>query len=111
MSEQRERERETGMASSLVGSKRNDVVFLHSRILQLCTVWLILLKSHGNAFRGSTGKVYGRTAQHVTRHQKGYWNGIWSDMFIESTFMCYGKGPGSTVEVTLQLKGSENVGA
>jgi hypothetical protein len=23
--------------------------------------------------------------EHVTRHQRGYWNGMWSDMFIETT--------------------------
>ena len=29
---------------------------------------------------------------HVMKHQEGYWNGIWSDMFIETFFMNYGKG-------------------
>ena len=42
--------------------------------------------------------------EHVIRHQEGYWNGIWSDMFIETTFMRYGKGPGGIVGVTLQPK-------
>jgi len=28
----------------------------------------------------------------VMRHMKGLWNGIWSDKFIESTFMRYGHG-------------------
>ena len=32
--------------------------------------------------------------EHVMRHQQGNWNGIWSGMYIETTFMCYGKGPG-----------------
>lgn len=31
---------------------------------------------------------------HVMRHQDGIWNAIWSDMFIESTVMRYGHGPG-----------------
>ena len=35
------------------------------------------------------------------RHQKGFWNAIWSDMFIETTFMRYGKGPGGLIGVTL----------
>ena len=39
---------------------------------------------------------------HVTRHQRGYWNAIWSDMFIKTTFMRYGKGPGGIVGVTLK---------
>ena len=30
--------------------------------------------------------------QHLMRHMNGLWNGIWSDMFIESTFMRYGHG-------------------
>ena len=30
--------------------------------------------------------------EHVMRHQSGLWNGMWSDMFIESTFMRCGHG-------------------
>ena len=37
----------------------------------------------------------------VMRHLSGYWNGIWSNMFIESTFMKYGKGPGGLIGITL----------
>ena len=40
--------------------------------------------------------------EHVMRHNRGVWNGIWSDMFIETTFMRYGKGPGGLVGVTLK---------
>lgn len=29
---------------------------------------------------------------HVMRHTQGLWNGIWSDMFIETTFMRYWHG-------------------
>ena len=36
------------------------------------------------------------------RQQPGIWNGIWSDMFIESTFMRYGHGAGGIVGLTLQ---------
>ena len=32
--------------------------------------------------------------EHVMRHKPGIWNAIWSDMFIENTFMRYGHGPG-----------------
>ncbi len=28
--------------------------------------------------------------EHVMSHIQGVWNGIWSDMFIETTFMRYG---------------------
>ena len=40
--------------------------------------------------------------EHVMRHNPGVWNGIWSDMFIETTFMRYGKGPEGLVGVTLK---------
>ena len=39
---------------------------------------------------------------HVMRHNPGLWNGIWSDMFIESTFMRYGHEAGGLVGLTLQ---------
>ena len=39
---------------------------------------------------------------HVMRHQHVIWNGIWSDMFIESTFMRYGHGPGGIIGITLK---------
>ena len=32
--------------------------------------------------------------KHVMRHNRGIWNAIWSDMFIESTFMRYGHQAG-----------------
>ena len=40
--------------------------------------------------------------EHVMRHQDGLWNGIWSDMMIETTYMRYGKGPGGIIGVTTQ---------
>lgn len=39
---------------------------------------------------------------HVMRHQCDIWNGLWSDLFIESTFMRYGHSPGGIVGITLQ---------
>jgi hypothetical protein len=39
--------------------------------------------------------------EHVMRHKAGLWNGIWSDMFIETTFMRYGHGPGGLICITL----------
>ena len=32
----------------------------------------------------------------------GLWNGIWSDMFIETTFMRYGHGPSGIIGITLK---------
>ena len=40
--------------------------------------------------------------KHVMRHMNGLWNGIWSDMFIESTFMRYGHGKAGIVGITLK---------
>ena len=37
---------------------------------------------------------------HVMRHISGLWNGLWSDMFIETTFMRYGHGKASIIEKT-----------
>ena len=42
--------------------------------------------------------------EHVMRHLKGLWNAIWSDIFIETIFMRYGKGPGGLIAVTLKAE-------
>ena len=47
--------------------------------------------------------------EQVRRHQRGLWNAIWSDMFIETTFMRYGKGPGGLIGVTLKPKAVKNI--
>ena len=40
--------------------------------------------------------------EHVTRHLAGAWNGMWTDMMIETTFMRYGKGLRSLIGITLK---------
>ena len=40
--------------------------------------------------------------QHVTRHIAGLWNGLWTDQFIESTFMRYGHSAGGIIGITLK---------
>ena len=40
--------------------------------------------------------------EHVMHHVPGLWNGIWSDMLIETTFMRYGHGPGGIIGITLK---------
>ena len=40
--------------------------------------------------------------EHVMRHQRGLWNGLWSDMFIETTFMRYGHAPNGIIGITLK---------
>ena len=45
---------------------------------------------------------YFKKGKHEMRHIDGLWNGIWSDMFIESTFMRYGHGQAGIVRITLK---------
>ena len=40
--------------------------------------------------------------EHVMGHVPGVWNGIWSDMFIETTFMRYGHGKRGIIGMTLK---------
>ena len=40
--------------------------------------------------------------EHVMHDVLGLWDGIWSDMFIETTFMRYGNGPGGIIGITLK---------
>ena len=40
--------------------------------------------------------------EHVMRHNPGFWNGIWSDMYIETTFMRYGHNKGGIIGITLK---------
>ena len=35
--------------------------------------------------------------EHIVCHQDGHWDGIWTDMMIESTYIRHGKGPGSII--------------
>ena len=37
---------------------------------------------------------------HVMRHKPGLWNGLWSDLYIETTFMRYGHSPGGIIGIT-----------
>ena len=39
---------------------------------------------------------------HVMRHTQGLWNSIWSDMFIETTFMRYRHGKAGVIGITLK---------
>ena len=39
--------------------------------------------------------------EHVMHHKSEFWKGIWSDKYIETTFMRYGHGPGGLIGITL----------
>ena len=41
---------------------------------------------------------------HVARLRDGYFNGIWSDMLIETTYMKFGKSSGGHISITLKPK-------
>jgi hypothetical protein len=38
---------------------------------------------------------------HVQRHKQGIFNAMWTDMFIETTFMPYGHGPRGLTGLTM----------
>ena len=40
----------------------------------------------------------------VARHFDGLWNEIQTDIYIETTFMQYGKSPGEFIGLTFKLK-------
>ena len=40
--------------------------------------------------------------EHVMRHQRWLWNGLWSDIFIETTFTQYGHVPNGNIGITLK---------
>ena len=42
--------------------------------------------------------------KHVQCHRQGLLYGIWTDMFMETTFMCYGHGPGGLIGIMLNEK-------
>ena len=42
--------------------------------------------------------------EHVLRQQHGIWNGIWSDMMIETSYMKFGKGPSGIIGKTTKPK-------
>ena len=42
-----------------------------------------------------------KKGDHVLRHVEGIWNSMWSDMFIETTFMRYGKSKHGIIGITL----------
>ena len=65
---------------------------------------------YGLIYLRSMQKLHGETlerflkGEHVQRRRQGLWNGIWTDMFIETMFMHYGQGPGGRIRITLNEK-------
>ena len=93
-------EREGDWLRHLATFKKDASILLLCRSCKQCTVWLVLF-----AFHGETSPHIERLflkGQHVTRHIQGIWNGLWSDQFIESTFMRYGHSVGGIIGITLK---------
>ena len=64
---------------------------------------------YGSYYLRSSDKICRRFLL-VTRHLPGTWNGIWTYMMIETTFMKYGKGPRGRISITLKTQCNENLG-
>ena len=45
---------------------------------------------------------------HVARHHEGLWNGTWTNMYLETTFIRYGNGQGGLIGLTLKPKVVKN---
>ena len=96
-----------------VRAEREEDLLLHVHCVKAMMPYFFAA-GHQNYAR--SGLVYLRTIEnlpdkmlpyflkgkHVMRHMNGLWNGIWSDMFIESTFMRYGHGKTGIVGITLK---------
>ena len=58
---------------------------------------------HGLICLRSMQMLHGETldrflkGEHIQRDRQGLWNGIWTDMFREKKFICYGHGPGGLI--------------
>ena len=63
----------------------------------------MLLTIHAQASRKHSMR------EHIMRHQHGLWNGIWSVMIIETTYIIYGKESGGISGVTTTKKRSVQV--
>ena len=42
-----------------------------------------------------------KPGEHVMHHQDGFRNGVWSDLFLETTYIRYGHGPSGIIGSTL----------
>ena len=61
--------------------------------------WIIAIRG---ARKGYHKRSHFMKGEHVMHHSAGLWNGIWSDMIIETIFMRYGHAPDGIVGITLK---------
>ena len=93
-------ERESEWPLHLVAVKRMLPYFFASGHVNYARYGLYYLRSM-ESLQGEELSMFMR-GEHVMYHVPGLWNGIWSDMYIETTFMRYGHGPGGIIGITLK---------
>lgn len=93
-------EREGDWPLHLVAVKQMLPYFFASAHVNYARYGLYYLRSMESLDREELAKFM--KGEHVMHHVPGLWNGIWSDMFIETTFMRYGHGPGGIIGITLK---------
>ena len=93
-------EREGDWCLHLLAVKEMIPYFFASGHVHYARYGLLYLKTISNI--DPTVLEHFMKGEHVMRHIPGYWNAIWSDMFIESTFMRYGHGSKGIVGITLK---------
>ena len=84
----------------LVAVKQMLPYFFASAHVNYARYGLYYLHSMGSLGQEELSKFM--KGEHVMHHVPGLWNGIWSDMFIETTFVRYGHGPGGIIGITLK---------
>ena len=93
-------ERESDWPLHLVAVKRMLPYFFASGHVNYARYGLYYLRSM-ESLQGEQLSMFMR-GERVMHHVPGLWNGIWSDMYIETTFMQYGHGPGGIIGITLK---------
>ena len=93
-------ERESDWPLHLVAVKRMLPYFFASGHVNYARYGLYYFRSM-ESLQGEELSMFMR-GEHVMHHVPGLWNGIWSDMYIETTFMRYGHGPGGIIRITLK---------
>ena len=93
-------ERESDWPLHLVAVKRMLPYFFASGHVNYARYGLYYFRSM-ESLQGEELSMFMR-GEHVMHHVPGLWIGIWSDMYIETTFMRYGHGPGGIIGITLK---------
>ncbi len=83
---------------------------VYEMIPYFCAARHIHYTRYGLIYLRSMQKLNGETlerflkGEHVQRYRQGLWNGIWTDISIETMFMHYGHGPGGLIGIILNEK-------